>query len=103
MDLDTPYLYLILNGLTLFPTLALSFDKKVAYFTRWKFLLPAIGIMGFIFTIYFKISLNLLERKVSSFIEKYAEVICGFFNLSQSCFSRFTKKRCFNKNLVFFK
>lgn len=44
--------YLLINlGVILFP-LMLSFDKKVHFFNKWKFVLPAILITGVIFLIW---------------------------------------------------
>lgn len=43
------YLYLILNLLTLAGPLALSFDKKVAFYKHWKYLFPAILYMMLLF------------------------------------------------------
>lgn len=46
------YIYLLINiGVILFP-LALSFDKKVHFYTKWKFILPAILITGAVFLIW---------------------------------------------------
>lgn len=50
--LDGPYTYLLLNIGTLFFPLVLSFDKKVAYYKTWKFLFPAIAIVGAFFIIW---------------------------------------------------
>lgn len=41
--------YLLINALTLVFPLALSFDKKVAFYRKWKALIPAIGIMMLVF------------------------------------------------------
>ena len=44
--------YLLINlGVILFP-LMLSFDKKVHFFSKWKFVLPAILITGVVFLIW---------------------------------------------------
>ena len=44
-----PYTYLLLNvGTILFPFL-LSFDKKVYFYKRWKYLWPAIAIVAVLF------------------------------------------------------
>lgn len=50
--LETKYLYLYLNLITIIPVLLLSFDKKVAYYRRWKFLIPAMCIIATIFIIW---------------------------------------------------
>jgi lycopene cyclase domain-containing protein len=46
------YTYLILNIGTLLGPLALSFDKKVAFFRSWKSLFPAMFITGAVFLIW---------------------------------------------------
>ena len=43
------YLYLLIDGLTLAGPLVLSFDRRVAFFRRWKYLFPSIGLMMAIF------------------------------------------------------
>lgn len=43
------YLYLIIDGLSLLGPLALSFDKRVAFYSWWKFLFPAIVTMMLLF------------------------------------------------------
>jgi len=45
-------LYLILDIITLFFPLVLSFDKKVAFFKTWRALFPAIVIIGIPFIIW---------------------------------------------------
>ena len=44
------FTYLILDLFTLLPTLALSFDKKVAFYKQWPYLFPGIlvGMLVFI-------------------------------------------------------
>ena len=42
-------IYLYLDLLTLAGPLLLSFDKKVAFYKSWKYLLPAIFVMGLVF------------------------------------------------------
>jgi lycopene cyclase domain-containing protein len=49
MVLESKYLYLALNVIILGIPLILSFDKKVAYFRRWRYLFPSIVIMALIF------------------------------------------------------
>jgi len=57
-NLETNYLYLIINGLSvLFPFL-LSFDRRVRFYKKWKYLLPAIGLTALVFVpwdIYFTV------------------------------------------------
>lgn len=48
--MDSPYLYLTVNILTIFFPLLLSFDKKVRFFRTWGALFPAI-ILTYIFMI----------------------------------------------------
>ncbi len=47
-----PYTYLLLNVMTLLGPLALSFDRKVAFFRSWKALFPAIILTGAVFLIW---------------------------------------------------
>ncbi|MEZ4772137.1 MAG: lycopene cyclase domain-containing protein [Bacteroidia bacterium] len=44
--------YLLLNIGTIGSTLALSFDKKVAFFRQWHALFPAIAIVGVLFIVW---------------------------------------------------
>jgi lycopene cyclase domain-containing protein len=43
------YIYLYLNLCTLFFPLVLSFDKRVHFYTSWKFLFPAMGVNAAVF------------------------------------------------------
>lgn len=47
--MDPRYTYLLLDLASVFFPLILSFDKKVHFFTRWKFLFPAIFFNALIF------------------------------------------------------
>lgn len=49
---ESKYLYLYLNLITIVPVFLLSFDKKVAYYKRWRYLLPALFITGTPFIIW---------------------------------------------------
>lgn len=40
--LETPFAYLYLHLFTFVPVFLLSFDKKVHYYKKWKYLLPAV-------------------------------------------------------------
>ena len=44
--LETPMAYLYLHFFTLGPVLLLSFDRKVHYYRKWRFLVPAILLVG---------------------------------------------------------
>ena len=46
------FLYLFLNGATLLSTLALSFDRKVHFYKKWKYLFPSIAIVASFFIIW---------------------------------------------------
>lgn len=50
--METRQLYLILNLLTFSLPFALSFDKKVAYYRRWKYLFPSVVLIGAFFIIW---------------------------------------------------
>jgi len=43
------YTYLLINFLTILFPLALSFDKKVAFHKKWKYLWPGLAITGVVF------------------------------------------------------
>ena len=49
---ETPYLYWALHGFILIPVLALSFDKRVTFYKSWKYLMPAIFVVGVIFILW---------------------------------------------------
>jgi lycopene cyclase domain-containing protein len=49
---SNPYLYLILHAITLSGPLALSFDRKVAFYKKWKALFPAILITATFFILW---------------------------------------------------
>jgi len=46
------YIYLIINIAVIFFPLVLSFDKKVHFFSKWKFIFPAILLTGIVFLIW---------------------------------------------------
>ncbi len=50
--MDKHYTYLLINFLTLFFPVILSFDKRVKFFRSWKFILPGLLITGLIFLIW---------------------------------------------------
>ena len=45
---ETPYIYVYLHLFAFIPVFILSFDKKVAYYKRWKYLFPALIIISII-------------------------------------------------------
>jgi lycopene cyclase domain-containing protein len=46
------YTYLLINFLTIFFPLILSFDKKVAFFRSWKFVFPGLFLTGTVFLVW---------------------------------------------------
>ena len=46
------YIYLLINIAVIFFPLVLSFDKKVHFFSKWKFVFPAILLTGLLFLIW---------------------------------------------------
>ncbi|MDN3587883.1 lycopene cyclase domain-containing protein [Pedobacter aquatilis] len=71
------YIYLLINiGVILFP-LILSFDKKVYFFSKWKFILPAILVTGLVFLVW---DLLFVKLNVWSFNPDYLVGI-SFFGL----------------------
>ena len=49
---ETRYLYAMAHLFAIIPVFCLSFDKKVAYYTRWKYVFPAIGTVAIPFWIW---------------------------------------------------
>lgn len=47
--LETSYLYLMINGLTILFPFLLSFDRRVHFYKKWKYLLPAILLTALVF------------------------------------------------------
>ncbi len=50
--LESHYTYFYLHAFTLIPILFLSFDKKVGYYKLWRFLFPAIIMVGICFILW---------------------------------------------------
>lgn len=46
------YMYLLLDAFTIIGPLALSFDKKVAYYKDWKYLLPSLLAVSFFYLVW---------------------------------------------------
>lgn len=50
--MNTQYTYFLILAVSLAGPLALSFDKKVAYYTKWKYLFPAIVLPALFFLVW---------------------------------------------------
>jgi lycopene cyclase domain-containing protein len=50
--MDTKYYYLLINIATIFFPIVLSFDKKVAFFSKWKFIFPGLIISGLLYLLW---------------------------------------------------
>lgn len=65
---ETSYLYYYLHIFTVVPVVLLSFDKKVAYYKKWKYLFPSIFLVGIVFIIW---DVAFTEMSVWGFNESY--------------------------------
>jgi lycopene cyclase domain-containing protein len=50
--MDKQFTYLLINILTCFFPIALSFDKKVGFYKKWKFIFPGLLISGALYLIW---------------------------------------------------
>lgn len=50
--MDKNYTYLLINFLTILFPVILSFDKKVAFYKKWKFILPGLLITGVLYLVW---------------------------------------------------
>lgn len=50
--MDKQYTYLLINFATVFFPLILSFDKKVAFYKKWKYILPGLLITGVLYLVW---------------------------------------------------
>lgn len=75
--MDKNYTYLLINILTVFFPIVLSFDKKVQFFKNWKFIFPGLIITGLLYLIWDYI---FTVQNVWSFNPMYILGI-NFFNL----------------------
>lgn len=71
--MDQHYTYLLLDVLSVLFPLILSFDKKVAFYKHWKYLLPAIVLNGTLFVLW---DMYFTREGVWSFNPDY---ICGVY------------------------
>ena len=75
--MDKNYTYLLINILTVFFPVILSFDKKVHFYKKWKFILPGLIISGLLYLVWDYI---FTVQNVWSFNPMYILGI-NFFNL----------------------
>lgn len=75
--MDKNYTYLLINILTVFFPIVLSFDKKVHFYSKWKFIFPGLIISGLLYLIWDYI---FTVQNVWSFNPMYILGI-NFFNL----------------------
>ena len=75
--MDKNYTYLLINILTVFFPVILSFDKKVHFFKKWKFIFPGLVISGLLYLVWDYI---FTVQNVWSFNPMYILGI-NFFNL----------------------
>ncbi len=73
--MNSHYTYLLLDFFSVIFPLALSFDKKVAFYKLWKYLLPAIIINSVLFMLW---DMYFTEHGVWSFNPKYITGIYVF-------------------------
>jgi lycopene cyclase domain-containing protein len=50
--MDTKYYYLLINIATVFFPIVLSFDKKVYFFSKWKYIFPGLGVSGLLYLLW---------------------------------------------------
>lgn len=50
--MDKHYSYLLINLLTVFFPIILSFDKKVHFYKKWKFILPGLILSGILYLVW---------------------------------------------------
>ena len=75
--MDKNYTYLLINILTVFFPIILSFDKKVHFYKKWKFIFPGLIISGLLYLVWDYI---FTVQNVWSFNPMYILGI-NFFNL----------------------
>ena len=75
--MDKNYTYLLINILTVFFPVILSFDKKVHFYKKWKFIFPGLIISGLLYLVWDYI---FTVQNVWSFNPMYVLGI-NFFNL----------------------
>lgn len=100
--MDPQYTYFLILGASFLGPLALSFDKKVAYYTKWKYLLPAIIIPALLYMAW---DMYFTKQGVWWFNEKYIsgihignlplEEVLFFFIVPYCCVFIYECIRCY--------
>ncbi len=102
----TKYTYLFILLGSLLPTLALSFDKKVAFYKKWKFLFPAMLLPAVFYIVW---DILFTRQAVWSFNPKYVlgvyidelplEEVLFFFVVPYCCVFIYECIRCYFPDL----
>lgn len=50
--MDTKYYYLLINIATVFFPIVLSFDQKVSFFSKWKYIFPGLVVSGLLYLLW---------------------------------------------------
>lgn len=100
--MNPQYTYFLILGASFLGPLALSFDKKVAYYTKWKYLLPAITIPALLYMAW---DMYFTKQGVWWFNEKYIsgihmgnlplEEVLFFFIVPYCCVFIYECIRCY--------
>ena len=100
--MNPQYTYFLILGASFLGPLALSFDKKVAFYTRWKYLLPAIIIPALLYVAW---DMYFTRQGVWWFNEKYIsgihignlplEEVLFFFIVPYCCVFIYECIRCY--------
>lgn len=102
MSLNQHYTYFFILGASLMGPLALSFDKKVAFFRKWKYLFPAMLLPALFYIVW---DIIFTANKVWSFNEDYitgiklinlpVEEVLFFFVVPYCCLFIYECIRCY--------
>lgn len=102
--MDKHYTYLLINVLTVFFPIILSFDRKVRFFKKWKFILPGLILSGllylfwdYLFTINQVWSFNPDYILGIKFFDLPLEEIFFFFTVPFACIFIYECLNCYFK------
>lgn len=100
--MNPQYTYFLILGASFIGPLALSFDKKVAFYTKWKYLLPAIIVPALLYIVW---DMYFTKQGVWWFNEKYIsgihignlpiEEVLFFFVVPYCCVFIYECIRCY--------